>query len=131
MVIVFEFTTDESEVKIGSRGNRPFRITVTGSGGHAAYPEQLSNPIEALLDVLSDLRELNHPEVGKVVVPTVLEGGDRTNVVPEEASSPLTFVTATRNSRRCRAEVMIRHLRRPASVSDLRGAAQCSVAQGR
>ena len=41
MVIVFEFTTDESEVKIGSRGNRPFRITVTGSGGHAAYPEQL------------------------------------------------------------------------------------------
>ena len=86
LVVVFEFTTDESEVKIGSRGNHALAITVRGHGGHAAYPEQLSNPIDGLSEVMSHLRELNQPEIGQVVVPTVIDAGERTNVVPESVT---------------------------------------------
>jgi glutamate carboxypeptidase len=89
LIIVFEFTTDETEVKIGSRGQQPYVITIHGKGGHAAYPEQLSNPIDVLCQIVARMNQLNEPEKGRVVVPTVVEAGRRINAVPETATLTL------------------------------------------
>lgn len=86
LVIVFEFTNDESHVKVGSRGSSAYRVTIRGRGGHAAYPEGLSSPLDAIADVIVKARSLHKPEIGQNVVPTIAIGGARTNVVPEEAS---------------------------------------------
>jgi glutamate carboxypeptidase len=86
LIVVFEFTNDESVVKVGSRGNRAYKVTVRGRGGHAAYPEGLSSPLDAIADVIVKARSLHKPESGQIVVPTMASGGSRTNVVPEKAS---------------------------------------------
>jgi glutamate carboxypeptidase len=71
-VVVFEYTHNEAEIKIGSRGYQLYNLTIKGEGGHSAYPELLANPIFALNDVLAELHRLNNEETGMTVVPTVV-----------------------------------------------------------
>eukprot|EP00920_Eleutheroschizon_duboscqi_P040771 GHVT01097473.1.p1 GENE.GHVT01097473.1~~GHVT01097473.1.p1 ORF type:complete len:289 (+),score=70.21 GHVT01097473.1:1657-2523(+) len=72
-------------------GADTFNITVTGRGGHAAFPHLTVDPIAAATAVVSSInliaaRELNHtPEAAGVVSVTAIHGGSTTNVIPSSA----------------------------------------------
>ncbi len=86
LIIALEYTDPSGLVKIGARGGRAYRVTVTGKGGHAAYPEINKNPVEALADIIVQARRAHDPSIGRVVVPTILEASESVNVVPDSAS---------------------------------------------
>jgi glutamate carboxypeptidase len=86
LVIVVEFTDPSGLIKVGLRGHRRYNVTVKGKGGHAAYPEVNKNPVDAIADIIVQLRAVHRPESGSVVVPTVIKASDKFNVVPEFAS---------------------------------------------
>lgn len=85
IALAFESTVHEGLLKIGLRGMRRFIITLTGKGGHAAYPEHNINPVDSLADVILHVRKLNDPANGIVVTPTTVSGAEAGNVVPNEA----------------------------------------------
>jgi len=66
-----------------------FQVTVTGVGGHAAFPELASNPITAAAALCAALDELRRrsaiSESPTILSVTRIHGGSADNVIPEEA----------------------------------------------
>jgi amidohydrolase len=66
-----------------------FTITVTGNGGHAAYPHTVADPVLAVAHVVTGLesvpRRFVEPTATAVVTATRLAAGSSTNVVPDAA----------------------------------------------
>jgi hippurate hydrolase len=72
-------------------GCTDFEITIVGSGGHAALPHTVTDPVvtaAALVTALQTLvaRNLNPTEQPAVVSVCRLQGGQATNVIPDQVS---------------------------------------------
>jgi glutamate carboxypeptidase len=73
-------------VKTGRKGVGEFEIVATGRAAHAGLnPEQGVNAIEEIARQIARLSRWNQPRRGITVNAGVIEGGTRTNVIPERA----------------------------------------------
>ncbi len=74
-----------------------FKITIKGSGGHAAIPEQTRDPIAAGAQIVSALQTIVSRNVSgldtAVVSVSMFHAGDANNVIPSEAQLQGTFRT--------------------------------------
>lgn len=89
----------ENLLALGSKGSLRFTLRTEGTGGHSAYPERGASAIDALLDVLSDVRAVRWPKDGVMGETTcnigVVEGGTRPNVIAEAAHADLQIRLVT------------------------------------
>ncbi|MGL4635902.1 MAG: succinyl-diaminopimelate desuccinylase [Beijerinckiaceae bacterium] len=80
-------------IKIGRRGSLTGHITVHGKQGHVAYPERASNPIHALVRLVSSLlsKPLDpgtaHFAPSNLEMTTADVGNPTSNVIPNEAKA--------------------------------------------
>jgi succinyl-diaminopimelate desuccinylase len=78
-------------LKIGRRGTMNVRLTVTGTQGHAAYPQKANNPIPAIAELVSALAAwtlddgTDHFDPSTLAFTTIDVGNPATNVIPAEA----------------------------------------------
>jgi amidohydrolase len=81
-----------------------FAVTVSGTGGHAAYPHLTGDPVVALAHVVVALQSLISraldPMVPGVLSVTMLQAGTTTNVIPDVATARGTFRTLQEEARR-------------------------------
>lgn len=84
-------------VKIGRRGSLNARITVTGSQGHAAYPQLADNPIHKLVPALAAMAAHRLDAGTKWFEPSSLQitsvdvGNTASNVIPARAMAKLNI----------------------------------------
>ena len=84
-------------VKIGRRGSVNMWITVAGTQGHVAYPQNADNPIPRLCAILGELEKVTLDRGTDWFQPSNLEVTDLTvgntahNVIPGEASARLSI----------------------------------------
>lgn len=75
-------------IKIGRRGSMNFVLDVLGTQGHVAYPDQADNPLNYMLDILQELKNLKLDEgseffqSSKLVLTSIDTGNSATNVIP-------------------------------------------------
>jgi glutamate carboxypeptidase len=75
-------------LKTARKGVGEFRVTVHGRAAHAGInPEEGVNAIVELARQILKIRRLAHPKQGLTVSVGLVEGGSRTNVVPETATA--------------------------------------------
>jgi acetylornithine deacetylase len=83
----------DNKLAVGTKGSMRLVLTTEGRSAHSAYPEAGDSAIEKLLDVLTDIRQLNWPHdpfFGDTTCNIgVINGGTRPNVIPEHASAEL------------------------------------------
>ncbi|RMF41226.1 MAG: amidohydrolase [Alphaproteobacteria bacterium] len=64
-----------------------FHITVSGQGGHGAYPHQAIDPVPAALQIAQGLQAIParriDPFANAVISLTMLKGSDATNIIPQ------------------------------------------------
>jgi glutamate carboxypeptidase len=76
----------DGRVKTGRKGVGEFEILVTGRAAHAGLnPEEGINAIEEIALQVGRISRWNEPKRGITVNAGVIEGGTRTNVIPEKA----------------------------------------------
>jgi glutamate carboxypeptidase len=76
----------DGRVKTGRKGVGEIEIVATGRAAHAGLnPEDGINAIEEIAQQITRLSCWDHPSRGITVNPGVIEGGTRTNVIPETA----------------------------------------------
>jgi acetylornithine deacetylase len=84
---------------IGSKGSLRVRLKAKGKAAHSAYPENGESAIEKLLDVLNDFRKFDFPVSDFFGETTcnigIINGGTRTNVIPDFAHADLHFRLVT------------------------------------
>lgn len=90
------------KVKYGevNAASNPFKITVTGVGGHGAYPANAIDPIVIASSIVTSLqnivsREIN-PLNSAVITVGSIHGGTAANIIPEEVT--LSGIIRTLNS---------------------------------
>ncbi len=92
-VIVGEPT--DNKLAVGCKGSLRVALCTEGTGGHSAYPERGTSAIDALLDVLADVRACSWPRdefFGDTSVNIgIIGGGTRTNLLATEARADLHF----------------------------------------
>lgn len=83
----------DNDLAIGSKGSLRFYIKTTGKAAHSAYPEMGESAIEKLLDVLTDVRQIEFPSDEFFGETTnnigLINGGLKTNVIAPEAEAGL------------------------------------------
>ncbi|MBV9044330.1 MAG: succinyl-diaminopimelate desuccinylase, partial [Alphaproteobacteria bacterium] len=111
-------------LKIGRRGTMNVRLAVTGTQGHAAYPQQANNPIPAMAELVSRLAEwklddgTDHFDPSTLAFTTVDVGNPATNVIPAEARAGFNI----RFNDRHKSADLIAHIKREAdAVAKARG----------
>lgn len=62
-----------------------FTITISGRGGHAGTPGSALNPLPWLARLIAEFADFTPPDDALITV-TMVRGGERTNVIPPEAS---------------------------------------------
>ena len=96
----------ENKLALGTKGALRYEITARGRMAHSAYPELGHSAINALLDVLEEIRRIPLPEdplLGRSTLNIgTISGGHAPNVIPDAA----------------RAEIMFRLVGDPAPVRD-------------
>ena len=79
----------DNKLAVGTKGSLRFFLRAEGRSAHSAYPEAGDSAIEKLLDVLSDLRNVNWPTDNFFGETTfnigVINAGTRPNVIPASA----------------------------------------------
>lgn len=101
----------DGRVKTGRKGVGEFEIVVTGRAAHAGLnPENGINAIREIALQIPHISRWNQPKRGITVSPGVIEGGTRTNVIPEHARV-LVDVRAARTADMCALERKFRALR--------------------
>jgi glutamate carboxypeptidase len=76
----------DGRVKTGRKGVGEIELTVTGRGAHAGLnPEDGINAIEEIALQIARISRWNQPRRGVTVSAGLVEGGTRTNVIPERA----------------------------------------------
>lgn len=87
----------ENRLALGSKGALRYEITARGKLAHSAYPELGHSAIDALLDVLQDIREIPLPEDGLLGQASLnvgtMQGGRAPNVVADLAEAEIMFRT--------------------------------------
>jgi succinyl-diaminopimelate desuccinylase len=105
-------------LKIGRRGTMNARLTVTGTQGHAAYPQQANNPIPAMAELVSRLAAwklddgTDHFDPSSLAFTTVDVGNPATNVIPAEARAGFNI----RFNDRHKSADLIAHIKREAAA---------------
>lgn len=83
----------DNKMAIGTKGSVQAIIKTQGRAAHSAYPEQGESAIEKLLDVLNDIRIIDWPRDDIFVDTTcnigVISGGQRANVIPDQAEATI------------------------------------------
>ncbi len=80
-------------IKYGRRGSLSFTLIVTGKQGHVAYPQLAINPIDILLKILTDLKNLELDNGNLDFDPSNLEitditvGNNISNVIPRQSQA--------------------------------------------
>jgi len=78
----------DGRVKTGRKGVGEIELIVTGRAAHAGLnPEDGVNAIEEMAHQIARISRWNQPRRGITVNAGVIEGGTRTNVIPERARS--------------------------------------------
>lgn len=97
MVLVGDSAGEEpGQLFVGEKGHAVIRLVAHGKGGHSSRPWALDNPITKLCEgyaVFKSVWDAEAPGTGKwrtVASPTILKGGETSNVVPDEASMTLS-----------------------------------------
>lgn len=89
----------DNKLASGTKGSLRVRLHTTGREAHSAYPEEGASAIEALLDVLADVRAAawpTDPLLGETTVNIgVIGGGTRPNVVAGAAHADLQIRLVT------------------------------------
>ena len=76
----------DGRVKTGRKGVGEFEIVATGRAAHAGLnPEDGVNAIQEIAVQIARISEWNRPGLGITVNSGLIEGGTRTNVIPENA----------------------------------------------
>src|SRR6185369_12183785 len=83
----------ENRLALGSKGVLRYEVVSTGKIAHSAYPELGDSAIHKLIDVLSEMREIQLP-VDSLLGPSTLNigtlaGGRAPNVVADEAKADI------------------------------------------
>ncbi len=130
----------ESKLATGSKGSLRLRLATDGRAAHSAYPEQGESAIEALLDVLADVRALVWPAdefFGQTTCNLgTLNGGTRPNVIPATAQAELQIRLVTPSTQikelleavvRDRARIEYLSVAEPVRLLALEGFAQAVV----
>src|SRR5688572_5373096 len=90
----------DNDLAIGSKGSFRLKIKTSGKAAHSAYPEIGDSAIEALLDILNDVRQtrFQHDEFfGETTVNIgTIEGGLALNIVPPRAEAGLLIRLTTK-----------------------------------
>jgi glutamate carboxypeptidase len=87
-VLVLEPAAEGGALKTSRKGVGEFRITVQGRAAHAGInPEAGVNAVSELARQLLRIERFARPSQGLTLNVGVIEGGTRTNVVPERASA--------------------------------------------
>jgi glutamate carboxypeptidase len=85
-VLVLEPSMPGGGAKTSRKGVGEFELIVHGVSAHAGIaPEQGANAVHELAEQIVALRRLNAPTSGTTVNVTVVSGGTRTNVIPDQA----------------------------------------------
>lgn len=107
----------ENKLAVASKGALRFEVVCQGRAAHSAYPELGESAIEALLDVLKRIREVQLPEDAVLGRSTMnigtIMGGRAPNVIPDAAS----------------AEILVRLVGDPAAIRESYAAAVGGRAQ--
>ena len=79
-------------IKTGRRGSLNARLSVTGKSGHTGYVRLAVNPVEALCDILNEVRKpldngTHNFEPSSLSVTTIDVGNQTPNLIPEMASA--------------------------------------------
>lgn len=89
----------ESKLARRQKGIVKFRLQGRGKAAHSGYPETGVSAIDALLDVLHDLRKADWPESNMLGATTLnigtIGGGRAANVVPDEAFAEVLIRVVT------------------------------------
>ncbi|MEZ0224428.1 MAG: M20 family metallopeptidase [Alphaproteobacteria bacterium] len=79
-----------------------FKITITGKGGHAAYPADNIDVIQLAADIVTELHKYKDKEIpadeGAVLAVTTMHGGEAFNAMPEKVSLAGTVRTFSATS---------------------------------
>ena len=79
-------------LKIGRRGSLNGRITVSGTQGHVAYPDEANNPLPALAELITELSTARldggtaHFPASNLEVTSADVGNETSNVIPAKAT---------------------------------------------
>jgi glutamate carboxypeptidase len=77
----------EGKVKTARKGTAMYQICVQGRASHAGLePEKGINATTEMAHQILKIIEMENPDLGTTVVPTVLKSGTTTNTVPAEAT---------------------------------------------
>jgi acetylornithine deacetylase len=83
----------DNRLAIGTKGSLQATISTTGRAAHSAYPEQGESAIEKLLDLLTDIRQIDWPGNDLFGETTcnigLVAGGTRANVIPDAAQATI------------------------------------------
>lgn len=97
MILVGDSAGEEpGQLFIAEKGHAVIRLVAHGKGGHSSRPWALDNPISKLCEGyarFASVWEAEAPGTGKwrtVASPTILNGGETSNVVPDAASMTLS-----------------------------------------
>lgn len=89
----------DNDLAIGSKGSFRLMIKTKGKAAHSAYPEEGESAIEALLDILEDIRHTHFPHddfFGETTVNIgTIDGGLALNVIPPNAEAGLLIRLTT------------------------------------
>lgn len=89
----------DNDLAIGSKGSFRLMIKTKGKAAHSAYPEEGESAIEALLDILEDIRHTHFPKddfFGETTVNIgTIDGGLALNVIPPHAEAGLLIRLTT------------------------------------
>lgn len=88
-VICLEPALPGGALKVQRKGRLVVRLNVQGKAAHAATPDRGVNAIEELLQQLRILKKLKTKELSMNI--GLISGGEKANVVPEEASATVDF----------------------------------------
>jgi acetylornithine deacetylase len=85
----------ENKIALGTKGALRYEIIARGKAAHSAYPELGNSAIEALLDVLQNIRAIKLPN-DKLFGPCTLNigtisGGRAPNVIADHAQAEIMF----------------------------------------
>lgn len=80
-------------IKVGRRGSISFNLTITGIEGHIAYPEKALNPLSAMIQCLSHLKNITLDQGNIYFQPSNLEissidtNNPTGNVIPKSSNA--------------------------------------------
>lgn len=103
-VLVLEPSADGGALKVGRKGTGNYYVRVRGRASHAGLePEKGINALLGLAEVLPKFSQIERPDLGTTLTPTLASAGTADNVVPADATATID-VRVSRPDERERVE---------------------------